>query len=114
MGWLFSGYDCHPVMMGLYIAWSTGKYCQVPVKTEVKEKAKGDDTKKDKGVLDNWRKSTMEQLNADKIKRKYTKSYRRTGRESQDLPKCGYINVQDLRVATTKIRRMPRSQSRCV
>ena len=73
IGWEFSGGGCHPVFDGFVVCTEHQEVLMDAWNTEVEEKAKKDAAKKEKRVLDNWKKLAKGLLTAEKIKRKYLK-----------------------------------------
>merc|ERR1712088_202921 len=73
IGWEFSGGGCHPVFDGFVVCQEFQDVLMDAWNTEIEEKAKKDAAKKEKRVLDNWKKLAKGLLTAEKIKRKYLK-----------------------------------------
>ena len=61
----------HPVFDGFVVCKEHQEVLMDAWNTEIEEKAKKDAAKKEKRVLDNWRKLVKGKLTAEKIKRKY-------------------------------------------
>jgi len=73
MGWEFSGGGCHPVFDGFVICQEFQDVLMDAWNAEMEEKAKRDAAKKEKRVLDNWKKLVKGLITHEKIKRKYAK-----------------------------------------